>query len=663
MQKFGQTLLVPVSILPAAGLLLGFGTSFQSANMIRLLPFLDNPGIKQIMNLMQATGSAIFTNLSLIFAIGVAVGMAKKNDGTAGLAAVAGFLIMNKTISVLMGLDAEIVAANTAMYEIVLGTPTLRTGVFGGIMMGLLAAWGYNRFHTIKLPNYLGFFQAKRFVPIVVSVLSIALGAIISLVWPPIQNGILGFSEFMLNQNTGLSIFLYAIIVKGLTPFGLHTAFYTPFYFQFGTYVDAAGQMITGDKQIFFAQLADQVPITGGMFTSGGFVMEMIAVAGPALAMYHLAKPEKKKATAGILFSAALTSMLTGVTEPFIYSYLFLAPVAYGAYTLCCGFAYFFTYLIGVRAGTTFACGLIDFLLINVLNNTPKWYLVIPLGIAFAAIEYALFRFIIVKFDYKTPGREADEDGEAEVYSRPEIGNSENARGLIRCFGGSQNIKSITCCATRLRAVVYNEDKIVEQGFKKYGAKGVFNMGKNYQVIIGLNVAHILSEIEEILSSPEELPVEGEGKQAVEQVKIVSPVSGILKNISEVEDPTFSEGMMGGGFAVVPEQNQVCAPISGIISSIFPTNHCVGITGENGMDVLVHIGVDTVHLNGEGFKGHVSEGQTVKRGERLVSFDREEVAQKAKSVDIIVVILNSRPDEYKVKAGSHVASGDNIIFS
>lgn len=502
LQKFGQSLLVPVALLPITGLMYGFGIALSSENMLSLAPWLGDGVWPMIAKLLSNSGSIVFSNLALIFSVGVAIGLADNHDGSAGLAAVGGYLLMNQTINTLLSLNAEKVAENTAMYQSVLGTFTLRTGVFGGIFVGLLAAWAYNRYHTIELPSYLAFFSAKRFVPIVTALGALILGAVLCIIWPPIQSALLTFSYYMLEANPIIGMFLYGVIVKGLNPLGLHTAFYTPFYYQFGEYLNLAGELITGDKAIFFAQMADGVKVTGGIFNNGAFVMEMIGCFGGALAIYRRAKPDKKRMAAGVMMSACVTSFLTGISEPFLFSFLFVAPVCFGAYCILNGLAYVVCYLLDIHVVSGFASGIIDYILIDVLSGAPRWYLIIPVGLVFAVLLYLAFYFIIPVFDYKTPGREDDDlnivstgDGEMEKVNT----KNTHAKEIVEALGGKDNIKSVTCCATRLRVTVLDEVCVQEKELKQIGAKGLLHKGKNFQIIIGLGVQSTLRDVEEVL--------------------------------------------------------------------------------------------------------------------------------------------------------------------
>ena len=501
MQKFGQSLLVPIAILPAVGLLYGLGMAMTSQSLLGVVPWLTSGIWPKIAAMFSGVGSIVFGNLALLFAVGIAVGLAKKREGTAGIAAVAGYLIMNVTINVLLGLNAETVAANPTLYQSVLGTYTLRTGVFGGIMVGLIAAWAYNKFHDIKVPEYLAFFGAKRFVPIVTSLLCILLGVVMTIVWPAISSLINMFADFVITQNTEVGLFFYGVIVKALNPLGLHNVFCTPFMYQFGTYTTLAGELVSGDKAMFFAQMADGVKdVTAGLFNMGNFSVDMIGMIGIGLAIYKNAIPERKKATAGILISACFTSFVCGITEPLLFSYLFVAPLCFATYCIINGLCYTVCYMLGIRIVATFAGGIIDYLIIGILGGAPNSWMLIPVGLITGVLFFFIDDFLIRKFNYQTLGREPVIDGEFDEAAP--VGNySDNAVGIIKALGGKANIDDITCCATRLRVRVKDIDIVKKDAFTKYGSRGLVEKGNNLQIIIGTTVQTLLGEIEGRLES------------------------------------------------------------------------------------------------------------------------------------------------------------------
>ncbi|KXA14105.1 PTS system, glucose-specific IIBC component [Clostridium perfringens] len=497
LQRIGKALMLPVALLPAAGLLLGFGSMFQDPQFLSLVPALNAGWFQLIATIMSDAGNIIFSNLALLFAVGVAVGLSE-GDGVAGLAAIVGFLILNVTMGIGGGITADVVASTkNGMYATVLGIPTLQTGVFGGIIMGVIAAALYKRFYKIELPSYLGFFAGKRFVPIITAISALVLGGIMVFVWPPIQGALLYFSQNMISANQTLSALLFGIIERALIPFGLHHIWYNPFWFQFGEYTNKAGQLIMGDNQIFFAQLRDGVPFTAGTFMTGKFPFMMFGLPAAALAMYHEAKPGKKKIASGILFSAALTSFLTGITEPLEFAFLFVAPVLFAIHCVLAGLSFMIMQLLNVKIGMTFSGGLLDFILLGVIPNRTRWWLVILVGLGFAVIYYFLFRFFIRKFDLKTPGREDDDifdDMDNETV------NDDLAAEILIALGGAGNINKLDACITRLRVTVNDSSKVNKERLKELGAAGVMQVGENIQAIFGGKSDILKTQIREIMN-------------------------------------------------------------------------------------------------------------------------------------------------------------------
>lgn len=464
LQKVGKALMLPVAILPVAGILLGFGNAFQNPQLTNLVPALKADWFVLVAKIMEQSGDIIFANLALLFAVGVAIGLAG-GDGVAGLAAFVGYLIMNKTMSVFLGVEKFVTIVSDKVpvktgftdqaYANVLGIPTLQTGVFGGILVGILAAYCYNKYFNIELPSYLGFFAGKRFVPIATATFSLLLGIVMCFIWPTIQGGLNAFSHQMIDANKTLAAFVFGLIERSLIPFGLHHIFYAPFWFEFGQYTSAAGDIIHGDQKIFMAQLKDGVELTAGTFTTGKYPFMMFGLPAAALAMYHEARPENKKLAAGILGSAALTSFLTGITEPLEFSFLFVAPVLFGIHAIFAGLSFMTMHILGVKIGMTFSGGLIDFMLFGVLPGRTAWWWVIVVGLALAVIYYFGFRFAIRKWDLKTPGREVTTDTDGA--GKTEAG--ELPREVLVALGGKENIASLDACITRLRVQV-NEQKM-----------------------------------------------------------------------------------------------------------------------------------------------------------------------------------------------------------
>ncbi|WP_165411678.1 glucose-specific PTS transporter subunit IIBC [Clostridium estertheticum] len=499
LQKVGKALMLPVALLPAAGLLLGFGNMFQSEQFLANAPIFNAGWFQLVAKIMEQSGDVIFGNLALLFAVGVAVGLAE-GEGVAGLAAIVGFLIMNKTLGIVSGVTLDLTVGHAhPEFANVLGIPTLSTGVFGGIIIGIVAAQLYKKYYNIELPSYLGFFAGKRFVPIATAVAAIGIGIAMSFVWPPIQHGLNVFSKSMIEANPTVSAFVFGVIERSLIPFGLHHIFYNPFWYQFGEYINKAGQVVNGDQAIFMAQLKDGVSFTAGTFMAGKFPFMMFGLPAAALAMIHEAKPEKRVLIAGIMGSAALTSFLTGITEPIEFSFLFVAPVLFGIHCVFAGLSFMTMQLLNVKIGMTFSGGLIDYLLFGVIPNRTAWWLVIPVGLALAVIYYFGFRFVIRKWNLKTPGREVDEE-EGTSTTKTNLKGQEHAILVLKALGGKENITNLDACITRLRVSVVDAKNVDKAELKKLGAAGVLEVGDSIQAIFGTRAEHIKTEIKEVIA-------------------------------------------------------------------------------------------------------------------------------------------------------------------
>lgn len=665
LQRVGKALMLPVALLPAAGLLLGIGNMLVSPEFLNLVPALDNHAVHAVATVMMNAGQIVFTNLALLFAVGVAVGLAG-GEGVAGLAAIIGYLVMNVTMGTVIGVVPSMIGTDPA-YANVLGIPTLATGVFGGIIVGILAAAMYNRFFRIELPSYLGFFAGKRFVPIMTAATSVLLGLLMVIIWPPIQTGLNTASHFMLEQNRTLSAFIFGVVERALIPFGLHHIFYSPFWFEFGEYINSAGQLVRGDQSIFMAQLRDGVPFTAGTFMTGKFPFMMFGLPAAALAIYHEARPEHKKYVAGIMGSAALTSFLTGITEPLEFSFLFVAPALFAVHTIFAGLSFMTMHLLGTKIGMTFSGGLIDFLIFGVIPNRTPWWNVIIVGLILAVIYYFGFRYVIRKFNLKTPGREdqvADEEGAAGgATSQDDLPHN-----ILSALGGQENIVHLDACITRLRVEVKDKSNVNKDQLKKLGASGVLEVGNNIQAIFGTRSDTIKSQIADIMSGKTPRPAENsEAAVKTEEVKpaeveqqaaqdgdaiikedIVMPVNGELMDISNVPDPVFSERMTGDGFAVLPHDGVIGSPVYGKVFNVFPSKHAIGIMSDGGKEVLVHIGVNTVKLKGQGFNVLVKEGDLVAAGQPILEVDLDYVKEHAPSI-ISPIVFSNLPEGASVK--------------
>ncbi|MFD1177007.1 glucose-specific PTS transporter subunit IIBC [Paenibacillus puldeungensis] len=660
LQRVGKALMLPVALLPAAGLLLGIGNMLVSPEFLDLVPALDNAPVHAVATVMMNAGQIVFSNLALLFAVGVAVGLAG-GEGVAGLAAIIGYLVMNVTMGTVIGITPAMIGTDAA-YANVLGIPTLATGVFGGIIVGILAAYMYNRFFRIELPSYLGFFAGKRFVPIMTAATSVLLGLLMVIIWPPIQHGLNSASHFMLEQNRTLSAFIFGVVERALIPFGLHHIFYSPFWFEFGEYVNKAGQLVRGDQQIFMAQLRDGVPFTAGTFMTGKFPFMMFGLPAAALAIYHEARPEHKKYVAGIMGSAALTSFLTGITEPLEFSFLFVAPVLFAVHTIFAGLSFMTMHILGTKIGMTFSGGLIDYLIFGVIPNRTPWWNVIIVGLIFAVIYYFGFRYVIRKFNLRTPGREDPEDEEEGTQAQGAVTQDELPHNILTALGGKENIVHLDACITRLRVEVKEKGQVSKDRLKKLGASGVLEVGNNIQAIFGTRSDTIKSQIADIMNgkTPKIEPkttavkpaeVEQQAAQdgdAIIREDIVMPVNGELMDISNVPDPVFSERMTGDGFAVLPHDGKIASPVYGKVFNVFPSKHAIGIMSDGGKEVLVHIGVNTVKLKGQGFNILVKEGDLVAAGQPIMEVDLEYVKEHAPSI-ISPIVFSNLPEGASVK--------------
>ncbi|MCM3003112.1 glucose-specific PTS transporter subunit IIBC [Priestia koreensis] len=672
LQKIGKALMLPVAILPAAGLLLAFGTAFQNPDLLTHLPALKVHWFQVVASVMSDSGSIIFGNLPLLFAVGVAVGLAG-GDGVAGLAAIIGYLIMNVTMStMLQGLDKlkpEMIKHidQFPAYANVLGIPTLQTGVFGGIIVGVIAAAMYNRFFKMELPAYLGFFAGKRFVPIITALASLILGIAMIFVWPVVQGWLNAFSNLMLGAKPGLSAFVFGLIERSLIPFGLHHIFYSPFWFEFGEYTSKAGNLVRGDQNIFMQQLRDGVPFTAGTFMTGKYPFMMFGLPAAALAIYHEARPENKKYVAGIMGSAALTSFLTGITEPLEFSFLFVAPVLFAIHAVFAGLSFMTMALLNVKIGMTFSGGLIDYILFGIFPNRTAWWLVIPVGLVLAVIYYFGFRFAIRKFNLKTPGREdKTEEDKAQAGTAEEL-----PKNILEALGGQENITHLDACITRLRVSVNDAKNVDKNRLKNLGASGVLEVGNNIQAIFGPRSDTLKGQIKDIMEgrtpvvAKEEKTVQNEGValNSTNGDEIVSPIKGEIVPLSEVPDQVFSQKLMGDGFAIIPSEGTVVAPVDGKIVNLFPTKHALGIESTDGREILIHFGIDTVNLKGEGFETLVSQGDEVMKGQPLLKVDLDYVKANAPSVITPIIFTNLGADEKLniLKQGSVEQGEENIL--
>ena len=672
--------MLPIAILPVAGLLLGIGSSFTNATTIETYGLTKILGegtiLHALLMIMNSVGSAVFNNLPLIFAVGVAIGMAKKEKEVSALSAVIAYFVMNTAINAMLTITGQILDNGEIAESVLEGTITsvcgiqsLQMGVFGGIIVGLGVAALHNRFYRIQLPNALSFFGGTRFVPIISTIVYMFVGIAMYFVWPVVQNGIYALGGLVTGSGY-VGTLIFGLIKRALIPFGLHHVFYMPFWqTAVGGTMEVAGQMVQGGQNIFFAQLADSANIAhfsadATRYFSGEFIFMIFGLPGAALAMYQCAKPEKKKAAGGLLLSAALACMATGITEPLEFSFLFVAPALFAVQVVLAGSAYMIAHMLNIAVGLTFSGGLLDFFLFGILQGNAKtsWIRVIPVGIIYFFLYYFIFKFMIKKFDFKTPGRE-DDDVETKLYTKADVNARKEAQNgaasegvssedalserITRGLGGKKNIADVDCCATRLRCTVHEADRVNDGILKSTGASGVIHKGNGVQVIYGPNVTVIKSNLEDYLEkapdtyaeteeavteTTEEQKQETEGQKVVETITISSPITGLAADLSTAPDEAFAQKMMGDGAVVTPEDPYVRAPEDGEVAFVFDTKHAIGFVTDSGISLLIHVGIDTVKLNGEGFEALVESGQTVKKGEPMLKLDLDYLKEHAPSV-------------------------------
>ncbi|MEG0855155.1 MAG: glucose PTS transporter subunit IIA [Terrisporobacter sp.] len=667
LQRVGRSFMLPIAILPVAGLFLGIGGSFTNETMLNAYGLMGvmGPGtpINAFLTVLSNAGDIVFANLPLLFAMGVAIGMAKKEKEVAALSGAIAFLIMHASIGAMININGGTEAMLDGSTTSVLGITSLQMGVFGGMIVGLGVSALHNRFYKIELPQVLSFFGGTRFVPIISAIVYLLVGIAMFYAWPPVQNAIYSVGDLVRDSGYG-GTWLYGFMERALIPFGLHHVFYLPFWqTAVGGTAMVGGQLIEGAQNIFFAELATpgitEFSVEATRFMSGKFPLMIFGLPGAALAMYKCAKPEKRKVAGGLLISAALTSMLTGITEPIEFTFLFVAPILYVIHCIFAGAAYMLMHMLNVGVGMTFSGGLIDLSLFGILQGNAKthWINIIVVGLMYFAVYYFLFTFLIKKFNFKTPGRE-DDDVEVKLYTRADVnakkdGNVDNQNNqvsarILKGLGGQVNLTDLDCCATRLRVTVKDSSKVSESLLKSSGAAGVIIKGNGVQVIYGPRVTVIKSNLEDFISSGaiieiEETPVVENKK--IEAHIIVAPIEGNVVSLEKVGDGVFSEGMLGKGIAIEPSVGRAVSPVNGTISTVFDTKHAIGLTAYDGAEILIHIGLDTVKLNGEHFDTHVKAGDKVKVGDLLVEFNIEKIKEAGYPTITPVIITNT--DSYE----------------
>ncbi|HBQ2215422.1 TPA: PTS N-acetyl glucosamine transporter subunit IIABC [Klebsiella pneumoniae] len=639
-QRLGRALQLPIAVLPVAALLLRFG----------------QPDLLNVPFIAQA-GGAIFDNLALIFAIGVASSWSKDNAGSAALAGAVGYFVMTK-----------------AMVTI---NPEINMGVLAGIITGLVAGAVYNRWAGIKLPDFLSFFGGKRFVPIATGFFCLILAAIFGYVWPPVQHAIHSGGEWIVSAGA-LGSGIFGFINRLLIPTGLHQVLNTIAWFQIGEFTNAAGAVFHGDINRFYAGDG-----TAGMFMSGFFPIMMFGLPGAALAMYLAAPKARRPMVGGMLLSVAITAFLTGVTEPLEFLFMFLAPLLYLLHAVLTGISLFIATALGIHAGFSFSAGAIDYVLMYSLPAASKnvWMLLV-MGVVFFFVYFLLFSAVIRMFNLKTPGREdkAADVVTEEANSNTEEGLTQLATSYIAAVGGTDNLKAIDACITRLRLTVGDSAKVNDAACKRLGASGVVKLNKQtIQVIVGAKAESIGDEMKKVVTrgpvaaaaaapagnvataAPAAKPQAVANAKTVES--LVSPITGDVVALEQVPDEAFASKAVGDGIAVKPTSNIVVAPAAGTVVKIFNTNHAFCLETNNGAEIVVHMGIDTVALEGKGFKRLVEEGTDVEAGEPILEMDLDFLNANARSMISPVVCSNS--DDYSalvILASGKVVAGQTPLY-
>lgn len=674
LQRVGRSFMLPIAILPVAGLLLGIGGSFTNATMIEAYHLEAVLGEDTLFHglllVLSDCGNIVFANLPIIFAMGVAIGMAKKEKEVAALSGAVAFFVMHSAISAMLKITGLASSLPEGSITNVVGIDSLQMGVFGGIIVGLGVAALHNKFYKIQLPQVLSFFGGSRFVPIISTIVYLFVGILMFFIWPHIQEGIYAVGNVVRSSGYAGTL-LYGIMERALLPFGLHHVFYLPFWqTAVGGTATVAGVTVEGAQNIFFAELANPGTTVfnteATRFMAGKFPLMIFGLPGAALAMYHTAKPEKKKVVGGLLLSAALTSMLTGITEPIEFTFLFVAPVLYIVHVIGAGLAYMLMHIFKVGVGMTFSGGLIDLTLFGIMQGNAKtnWIMVVVVGVVYFIAYYLIFSVLIKKLDLKTPGRE-DDDSEVKLYTRKDLEaknnetatntTSDNRSELIaKGLGGKANISDVDCCATRLRCTVHDASLVSEEILNSTGAKGVVKKGNGIQVIYGPQVTVIKSNLEDYLENSVE--------EVTDSEVVVAPCDGKVGLLSETPDETFASEMMGKGLVIFPTSNKFYAPVDGKVSFVFGTKHAIGMVSDKGTEILLHIGIDTVTLNGEGYTIHVENGQDIKKGDLLAEVDLDFIKSKGLSTATPIVFTNLEQDsKLKVLKMGEVKANDAII--
>ena len=693
LQRIGQSFMLPIALLPIAGIFLGIGSSLTNTNMLAAyhLKGLMGPGTAPyiLFSLLNSAGSIIFDNLPILFAVGVAIGMARTEKATAALSGIVAFFVMHSTIGGLITYTGRSHSFLTGATTEIVGITSLQMGVFGGIIVGLGVAALHNRFYKIELPRVFSFFGGTHFIPIISAITYVGIGILMFYIWPPIQILINDAGKLVLMSGYG-GTFVYGLLERALIPFGLHHVFYMPFWqTAVGGRELVNGQLIEGAQNIFFAELASpdtsHFSVAATRFMSGKFPLMMFGLPGAALAMYTCARPENKKAVGSLLLSAAISSAVTGITEPLEFAFLFVAPPLYVIHCAFAGLSYMLMHMLNVGIGMTFSGGFLDFFLFGILQGNTKtsWLHVIPVGILYFIVYFIVFRVMILKFNYQTPGHEKD--------NAAPVNNADNkSQQILDGLGGLENISDLSCCATRLRVTLHRPSKLNKEKLLATGAAAVVANGDGVQVVYGPEVtviharlqdyiAQIISASSSTADNSAAVPttsaevsnpaVSAEAKDsdnlsaadAITDI-VYAPCNGTVIPLKEINDGVFSEGYIGEGLAIEPVDGSFYAPFDCSVAMVFDTHHAIALHTANDTELILQVGLDTVKLNGQHLEVFVQEGQEIQKGDLILRADLEGIQSAGcRTVTPVIITGAGGAESVELLKTGPVHIGDAVL--
>ena len=693
LQRIGQSFMLPIALLPIAGIFLGIGSSLTNTNMLAAyhLKGLMGPGTAPyiLFSLLNSAGSIIFDNLPILFTVGVAIGMARTEKATAALSGIVAFFVMHSTIGSLITYTGRSHSFLTGATSEIVGITSLQMGVFGGIIVGLGVAALHNRFYKIELPKVFSFFGGTHFIPIISAITYVGIGILMFYIWPPIQILINDAGKLVLMSGYG-GTFVYGLLERALIPFGLHHVFYMPFWqTAVGGRELVNGQLIEGAQNIFLAELASpdtsHFSVAATRFMSGKFPLMMFGLPGAALAMYTCARPGNKKAVGSLLLSAAISSAVTGITEPLEFAFLFVAPPLYVIHCAFAGLSYMLMHMLNVGIGMTFSGGFLDFFLFGILQGNTKtsWLHVIPVGILYFIVYFIVFRVMILKFNYQTPGHEKD--------NAAPVNNADNkSQQILDGLGGLENISDLSCCATRLRVTLHRPSKLNKEKLLSTGAAAVVANGDGVQVVYGPEVTVIHARLQDYIAqiipassstadNSAAVPttsakvsnpaVSAEAKDsdnlsvadAITDI-VYSPCNGTVIPLKEINDGVFSEGYIGEGLAIEPVDGSFYAPFDCSVAMVFDTHHAIALHTANDTELILHVGLDTVKLNGQHLEVFVQEGQKIQKGDLILRADLEGIQSAGcRTVTPVVITGAGGAESVELLKTGPVHIGDDVL--